>query len=243
MKKTINTLLTTSLTAMIISTPHALAADTGALKAFHATYQVVSEGSISMKGESERVLSQNADNKWLLKSRASALFASIEESSLFSLNQNQITPHQYLYNRKVLGKTRKANLSFDWQTQTVTNDVNNKPWKMDIQPGVMDKLSYQLQLQSDVAAGKKKFSYNVADGGRLKNYNFAVKGKETINTPAGNFNAVRVERIYTEAKDRQTLIWFAPALDYQMVKLYRQEKKDKIFSLELKTSNQKTHKP
>lgn len=238
MKKTIPSLLTLSLTAMIILTPHAQAADMSAFKAFHATYEVVSEGSISMTGESERVLSQNTDQKWLLKSRASALFASIEESSLFSLSQNQITPHQYLYNRKVLGKTRKANLSFDWQSQMVTNDVNNKPWKMSIKPGVMDKLSYQLQLQSDVATGKKEFSYDVADGGHMKNYSFTVKGEETITTPAGNFKAIRVERVYPEAKDRQTLIWFAPSLNYQMVKLFRQEKKDKTFSLKLKKIDQ-----
>lgn len=237
MRKTINTLCTATLATTIIFSPATHAADSGAIKAFQATYTVVSEGSVSMKGESIRSLSQNEQQQWLLQSQASALFASIKESSLFSVDQNQITPHQYTYNRKVLGKTRKANLSFDWQSQTVTNDVENKPWTMEIQPGVLDKLSYQLQLQADVAAGKKEFTYAVADGGHLKTYNFAVAGEETIETPAGNFKSIRVERVYKDNKDRQTLIWFAPALDFQLVKLLRQEKKDKTYSLLLKKTD------
>lgn len=237
MRKTIINLCSATLTTAIFFSPAALAADLGAIKAFQATYTVVSEGSVSLKGESTRSLRQNDKQQWLLQSQASALFASIKESSLFSVNQSQITPHQYSYNRKVLGKTRKANLSFDWQTQIVTNDVENKPWEMKVQPGVLDKLSYQLQLQTDVAAGKKELSYEVADGGRLKTYSFAVTGEETIETPAGSFKTIKVERVYKDNKDRQTLIWFAPALDFQLVKLFRQEKKDKTYSLLLKKTD------
>lgn len=236
MRKTITHLCSATLATTIFFSTATQAADSGAIKAFQATYTVTSEGSISLKGESTRSLSQNKQ-QWLLQSEASALFASIKESSLFSIEQSQITPHQYSYNRKVLGKTRKANLSFDWKAQTVTNDVENKPWKMEIQPGVLDKLSYQLQLQADVAAGKQQFKYEVADGGHLKTYSFAVTGEETIDTPAGSFKSIRVERVYKDKKDRQTLIWFAPALDFQLVKLFRKEKKDKTYSLLLKKTD------
>lgn len=240
MKTTLNrTVASITLTAATVFSgllSSQLHADT-TLQPFEATYKVVSEGTINMTGESLRSLQQE-DSNWRLVSKASAFVASIEESSLFAYQQTSIQPLSYHYNRKVLGKTRTANLTFDWQKNTVTNNVENKPWTMDIQPGVLDKLSYQLQLQADIAAGKTSLDYKVADGGRLKHYSFSVAGTEQIETPAGTFNAIRVERVYDDAGERQTLIWFAPELDYQLVKLYRQEKKDKTYSLILKR-NQK----
>lgn len=231
-KQTIySTLLATSL---CFTSSASYGAGTDVFQPFNATYKVVSEGSISMTGESQRSLTQK-DGNWTLSSSASALFATIEESSQFSLNQQQIQPLIYTYNRKVLGKTRKANLSFDWNTNRVENNVNDKPWSMDISKGVLDKLSYQLQLQADVASGLTDLNYKVADGGRLKEYSFAVTGKETISTPAGDFESIRVERKYDTDKGRSTQIWFAPALNYQLIQLRRVEKKNKMFSLVLKS--------
>ncbi len=234
MNKTITSLLRPILTLLVVLFSTLSFADSPPpLNAFHATYKVVSEGSISLEGESERILTIS-DDQWHFASRASALFAVIEESSQFVMDEGLIQPQQYLYNRKVLGKKRRADLSFNWQRNTVENNVENKPWSMHIKPGVQDKLSYQLQLQADVAAGKDHFSYEVADGGKLKHYQFAVTGTEKVSTPAGEFQAVRVERVYDTPKDKKTLIWFAPELDYQLIKLHRQEKKDKTFSISLK---------
>ncbi|MGB0467644.1 MAG: DUF3108 domain-containing protein [Pontibacterium sp.] len=235
MHKTIRYLSAFIITALIVSPfQGAHAQSNKTLSAFHAIYQVISEGTLSLEGESERSLSLTQDNQWQFQSKASAFFASLEESSRFSWVNGHIQPRQYLYTRKVLGKARKANLSFNWKNQTVINDVQNKPWRMKIKTGVLDKLSYQLQLQADIAAGKQDLSYEVADGGRLKHYQFAVKGHENISTPAGTYNAIRVERVYEKPSARKTLIWFAPSLNYQLIKLYRQEKKDKTYSLLLK---------
>lgn len=207
-------------------------ADTQPLTPFKATYKVITEGSVSLKGEGIRTLQQDKDGQWIFSSNASALFARINESSRFTLSGQQITPSEYLYSRKVLGKTRKAKLSFDWSSNTVINDVNDKPWTMNISPGVMDKLSYQLQLQQDLARGADTFSYRIADGGHLKEYAFNIIGQEEIDTPAGRFNAVHAQRIYDPAKkERSTHIWFAPALNYQLIKFLQEEDDGKTFSL------------
>lgn len=202
------------------------------LTPFKATYKVVTKGGISIEGEGVRTLQPTDNGQWRFSSKASALFARIDESSTFTLNAQQITPSEYLYNRKVLGKTRNARLSFDWADSIVTNDVNNKPWSMEIFPGVMDKLSYQLQLQLDIASGAESVNYTIADGGHLKQYSFKVIGQEEVDTPTGRFNAIRAERIYApEKKERSTHIWFAPALNYQLIKFMQEEDDGKIYSL------------
>lgn len=210
------------------------AANTPPIPPYVATFKADSKGSISASGTTTRQLSQLNNLSWKLSSESSALFARIDENSTFTHSQNLIAPHSYYYKRKVLGKTREAALSFDWQKNSVTNNVANQPWQMPISDGVQDKLSYQLQLRLDLINGKELLEYKVADGGRLKEYRFEIIGKEHIETPAGSFDSIKVRRLH-DSNDKKTLIWFAPSLNYQMIKLYRQTKKDKAFALSLQT--------
>ena len=50
---------------------------------------------------------------------------------------------------------------------------------------------------------------------------FKVEGNEQITTPAGSFNAVKVVRDRGEKSSRKTWIWFAPELDYMIVKIHQ----------------------
>ena len=52
---------------------------------------------------------------------------------------------------------------------------------MAIEPGIHDKLSYQLQMPADIADGKTSLSYQVADGGRLQTYRFNVTGEDRVD--------------------------------------------------------------
>ncbi|MGI1669764.1 MAG: DUF3108 domain-containing protein [Neptuniibacter sp.] len=215
--------------AFAASTPETLS-----LTPFTASYEVDWKSGISLSGSTVRKLATNESGGWTFESKASAMFASVFESSQFQLQGQQIKPLNYHFKQSVLGKKRIADVSFDWENLQVTNDVENKPWKMDISKGVQDKLSYQLLLQQDVAQGLQEFNYTVADGGKLKQYKFIVDGKEVIEAPIGTFESIRVKRIRDGKKNRETFIWFAPELGYQIIKLHQTEKKDKSYSLLLK---------
>lgn len=206
------------------------------LKPFDARYSIDWQGKVNFSGDAIRKLSKQQD-QWLLESNASSFFASLKESSRFNYG-NQIQPINYSFKRKVLGRTRKADLDFDWQQNKVTNDVNDQPWKMDIHPGVLDKLNVQLQLRLDLADGKTEFNYPVADGGHLKTYSFAIDGKERLKTEHGEYDTIRVKRVRAADSQRKTLIWFAPQLDYLMVQIHQVEKDDKSYSLQLKSFTQ-----
>lgn len=213
---------------------HASAASPETLKPFLAAYELDWDGPISVSGDTIRQLNQNDNGEWLFKSKASSMFASIFEQSRFTLKNNTLKPIHYTFKRSVFGKKRSAEISFDWLNKQVTNEVENKPWQMAVEEGVQDKLSYQLLLQQELSEGKTEFIYSVADGGILKEYKFRVDGKEQIKAPIGTYDAIRVKRVREADSPRQTYIWFAPELGFQIVKLKQIEKKNKAYTLLLK---------
>lgn len=202
---------------------------------FKAVYTTAFDMGISLSGEAVRELKPLPEGGWHFTSSASALMASISEKTRFHyLPTDSIRPDSYRYHRKVLGKSRKASVDFDWVQQQVTTVVKDKPWKMEVPAGTQDKLSYQLQMRLDLLAGKTEMTYAVADGGKLKEYRFKVTGEEEIETPYGRYTAVRVMRDRGEDADRETLIWFAPELDYLIVRLEQTESDGKTYALLLK---------
>lgn len=205
------------------------------LNSFKAVYTTAFDMGVSLNGEAIRVLKSLDNGSWSFSSEASALMAGISEKTRFTYQPSEhIKPLSYRYHRKVLGKSRKASVDFDWDSNRVTTVVKDTPWKMSVPEATQDKLSYQLQLRLDLMAGKTEMTYSVADGGKLKEYRFKVTGEESIETPFGTYNAVRVMRDRGENADRETLIWFAPELDYLIVRLEQTESDGKTYALLLK---------
>jgi len=200
------------------------------LKPYRAVYASKWNLGISFSGDAIRELKQAGD-QWSLSVNASAMIASINESSQFAYQGDQIKPNRYEYHRKVLGKKRDAVLQFNWSKGSVLNDIAEKPWSMDIPPNALDKLSYQLQLRLDLIAGKTNFEYQIADGGRLKTYRFKKLDEEIIKTPQGEYKAVKIQRDRGEDSKRETYIWMAPELDYLIVKLHQIETDGKEYTL------------
>lgn len=218
-----------ALTLTPAAAAHAEAPQT--LHPFRATYSATLDAGVAISADAVRELRQLEDGSWVFDSTANALVASQQEQSRFTYRDGMIRPLGYHYLREVLGKERRADITFDWQQGRVTTTVKGKPWQMSITPGTQDKLSYQLQLRRDLARGKTEMRYQVADGGPLSEYRFRVLGEETVSTPQGDYRTVKVERVREQDAGRTTHIWFAPALEYLIVKLYQTEPDGKEYGL------------
>jgi len=139
-----------------------------------------------------------------------------------------LKPLEYQYHRSGIGKNRDAILNFDWQQQVVNNNVQAKPWNMDVPMGALDKLLYQLQLKQDLTQAinsgdhHPKFTYQIADGGKLKEYQFEVLGEEVLNTPAGRFNTIKAQRVRDHSR-RSTIFWLAPDYNFLLVQFQQLE--------------------
>lgn len=185
-------------------------------KNFEAIYKAKYRG-ISVTAT--RTLETLGDGSQLYTFYAESWLADLKERSMFRWDESDhVVPVRYHYERTGLGRDREAILDFDWKNKKVTNDVESKPWKMDIPRLAMDKLSFQMQLRADLINGKPLTEYDIADGGRLKQYRFEVLGEEEVNTDAGRFKTVKVKRLREDA-DRHTTFWLAKDWDYMVVRL------------------------
>jgi len=198
---------------------------------FKATYKADYKG-LPLSAKGTRELTKLDHNRYMLSSTATSFFASIVEQSVFQLDANNTAvPLEYQYHRKGIGKNRDAVLEFDWENMSVLNNVESKPWNMKIDLGVMDKLLYQYQMRADLKHAMlskqpwPQLSYQIADGGRLKQYDFEILEEETISTNMGQIPTLKITRVREETSGRSTVFWLALNYDFMLVK-FQQLKDD-----------------
>ncbi|MFC2974066.1 DUF3108 domain-containing protein [Azotobacter bryophylli] len=204
------------------------------LHPFTASYTTDSS-QIPVSGTAERRLSQQADQSWKLEFEASMMIAGLQEESTFRVEQSHLLPLSYRYDRNGLGKVKHVEQDFDWKAKKVTGSDRGKPFQHSLNRGLLDKSTYQIALQKDVAEGKKSMSYRVVDGDDIEIYDFRVLGSERVDTQAGQIEAIKVERVRDPTKsNRQTIFWLAKDWNYLLVRLHQVEKDGKEYDIMLK---------
>lgn len=189
---------------------------------YRAVYRADYKG-LPFSAKGLRQLKKVDHNRYLLTSSARSFLASVTESSLLEWSDDKrLVPIEYHYHRKGIGRNRTAILNFDREKNKVRNDVQSKPWFMDVPDDVLDKLGYQLQMRLDLADRQnpmsgQPLSYSIADGGKLKTYEFRVLGEEWTDTPIGRFKTLKVTRV-RENKRRTTTFWLAIDWEYLLVR-------------------------
>lgn len=207
---------------------------------YRAVYEADYKGlPISAKGIRE--LKKNADGSYTLSSIATSFIAKLSETTQFDIVDKQYLPKHYEFHRSGIGKKRNAILDFDWQNQTVLNNVQSKPWKMSIPEGALDKLLYQLKMREDLQIARDAgipwpdLSYQIADGGKMKQYDFSVLGEAVIKTPIGALNTLKVQRMRKNSA-RTTIFWLSLEHDFMLVKFQQQKEDGSGFELRLKSA-------
>ncbi|APC18051.1 dehydrogenase [Pseudomonas frederiksbergensis] len=214
----------------LFALPLAQAAD---LQPFSASY-TADWKQLPMSGSAERSLSKNDNGSWTLNFKASMLVASLTEESTLKLDKDALLPQSYRFERGGLGKAKKVNLDFDWTTKMVTGTDRGDPVKVPLNTGMLDKSTYQLALQRDVAAGKKSMSYQVVEGEDTDTYDFRVIGQEKVQTKAGSVDAIKVERVRDPTQNKRiTEMWFAKDWGYILVALRQVETDGKEYNIML----------
>ena len=206
---------------------------------FKASYEL-SRGSMKI-GNASLEFSTGANGSYTYTSRSSTLRwvawflkGKLYETSHGTITENGFRPDRYHYKRSGGSREREADLTFDWQSLRVQNDVEDSRWGMDILPGTIDKLASQLGMMHALASGETDITFSIADGGKLKAYRFMVVGEETLELPAGTFATVKVSKL-REDDSRETLIWCAPALHYLPVRIRRRDKDDSEYQSDLES--------
>lgn len=195
-----------------------------ALTPISATYSATMDQGLSIDGTATRSLHQREDGTWLYRFDVESFIADITESVSFRWQDGRIRPLEYRYSLKgLMIRDRSRAMNFNWQTGTVSGSFEGDGFTMDMAENALDPLGFQLQMRQDLKEGLETMTYAVADDGDFDHDRFAVIGRENRPTPFGDMEAIKVEKVRDSDSKRQTLMWFAPELDYLLIRLVQVE--------------------
>ena len=158
-----------------------------------------------------------------------------EETSTLTMNNGKVTPQYYLYKREGTGRDKHYEWQYDFANKKAFDLKKNKVISLSEADNVQDKLSYHLQNRLDLLNNpeQKKFTYSViSTSGSIKEYTYQYDGEEELILPYGLVKTIRLKR-EVAAKKRITYAWFAPELDYLLVKLYQVKSGAEQFEVQL----------
>ncbi|MDH5573598.1 MAG: DUF3108 domain-containing protein [Gammaproteobacteria bacterium] len=206
-------------------------------KGFTAKYDVsiksmyigVATRQLTVKN-SQLIFTSIAEPKGLAK-----LFISdtVSETSVMEYSEDTIHSINYRYQQTGGKEEINDNVSFNKESNLIKLTHDNQQFP--VSENDYDVLNFQLALMLELQKHHNKFTFNVANHRGFYTYHVNVEGKETIHTPAGQFEVVKVNSIHSET-GRQFMLWCAPKLDYLPVKLeYIKKKGGDVSKLELKS--------
>lgn len=204
------------------------------LQPFHARYIAYRNGNDI--GEAVMSLETTDEGyKLFYQSDVSIFFLSDirSETSLFSLVDQRLVPEQYLYKREGTGPDKSLTLTFDDSNKTITIKARKKDPSAINWQGEWDNQLYRFDLQQQLQLGKTDVQYDLINyRGELKSYGFEVAGEEVLQLPFGKLNTIKVKTIRS-SKRRVTWSWFAPDLNYQLVRLQQFKEGDEQGDIQL----------
>jgi hypothetical protein len=194
-------------------------------KAFTATYRVLRDGS--PMGEATVSLKPLGGGQWEYSKHvrgtsglAALLGANLDEVSHFRWKGDVPEAISYDYRLDAAIKTKQRHVVVDWDKHQVSVDEGKGTLSYPSQPGMVERNTTALAIGLALRDGQKQIALPVAVRQEVETQRFEITGKEQVNVPAGNFDAVRVDR--TDA-DRGFSAWYAPGRYPLPVKLSQKD--------------------
>ncbi|MCU7958766.1 MAG: DUF3108 domain-containing protein [gamma proteobacterium symbiont of Bathyaustriella thionipta] len=146
----------------------------------------------------------------------------IVESSQGEISQNQIVPQQYHYHLLDTAEhpVKSIKVVFDRKKKRVITHINTDHWSMSIPAHTQDKLSVRIAMLMRLSNDQRNGRLPVADGGKLKYYQFHDQGSSLLQTLIGSYPAIKLE-LRKPGEARPTYSWVAETLDYIPLRIER----------------------
>ena len=201
------------------------------LEPFYREYNSTFAG---FSAKSSRELKEIEPGVWELSLKARNWIARYEETSRFTLSENGYPiPQTHYFKGRLFGVNREETTDFDWQNETANWQRGDDRRTADLHTGVVDRILYQILVPMDVESGKERTTYEFVNRGDLRTYQFETMGEETMDFDGQQITAVKLERIYDDG-EKQTSVWIAPDLGYEIVKIVHHDEDGADYLMELK---------
>ena len=206
------------LAAIAAVNAHSTRADAPQLSPFVANYDV-KYGSFSA-GTSRTELRRTAiPGQWQIESRTTAsglarlyFDDTIVQRSTFQLEADSLRPLSYWSDD---GKKRTS-LDFDWDAVRVKGNFQGAPIDIPAESGLQDAASMQAFVLLRLNGGSEPGVVAMIEKDRIKYFRYTLLRREKLKTALGVFDTL----VYRSARDgsaRETLLWYAPALEHATV--------------------------
>lgn len=157
----------------------------------------------------------------------------IHERSVLRQVRENVIPLEYRYVHEGSDKNRNEHYQYRWARHRASIDSRGEEKTLTIPVGTLDNSSLQLALMYDAGKGAARTSHPVISRGELKTYTFNNLGTESIETPLGSFETVKLQRRKDDDENTTYTTWYAPKLHYLPVKVENREDGDVVLSLQL----------
>ena len=195
------------------------------VKPFEATYNILHKGKKVGKGKRKlqyldnglAEYSYHTEIEWLIFSDTR------DELSRVKIENGHITPTHYVFKREGTGKDKSYEWAYDVANNTALDIKRKREKDVEYPANIQDKLSYHFQHRLNLIANPKQDHYVypvISTSGKIKNYVYQYDGEDELMLPYGLVKTIRLKREVVDKK-RITYAWFAPELNYLLVKLHQ----------------------
>lgn len=215
-------------------------AEAPVLAGFRAEYELIRNGKPT--GQAVYRLRTIAPGRWEMNNQTSgthgmAAFVGfrLNESARLVWVDGHFASDGYQYLQQAAFSKRTRSLEINRAAERATSIDGKKRYDIAYRPDLLDRQSVGIVLAHDLAAGHRgTLVYTVAGRRALSRRVFQTVGAETLLTPAGTFDTIKVARIREDEEKRETLTWFAQAGHLFPIQIERTEENGERILLRLR---------
>ncbi|WP_237134495.1 DUF3108 domain-containing protein [Pseudohongiella sp. O18] len=151
-----------------------------------------------------------------------ATLISVEESTLFEWSDRGAVPLAYGYQQGGI-RDRDESISFDWAAGSAELRRDENRQQLSLPAGIQDNLSVTAQMSAELqrlaesdgieSALGTSLHFTMIDSREIDQHEYALLSLETMTTPVGELQTLKLERVREPDSDRSTVLWLA--LDYE----------------------------
>lgn len=196
---------------------------------YRAVYEGTYNGrSFGTEGQAELVAL--GDNRYRSRVEVDNLIFDILEEATFHYENGEFTPQVYHSRRDTLFTKRHKTVAFDWDNAQVEWRYKKDKGHYPLPPDAVDAMTMELSVGYALRLSHepRELRFLEADRKRIKERRFEIKASETLNTELGEMEVIQVEQQRDDDGDRATLLWFAPGLNYVLVRVVHLDDGDRF---------------
>ncbi|MBM5811471.1 MAG: DUF3108 domain-containing protein [Gammaproteobacteria bacterium] len=217
-----------------------LLAQADGLAPFVAEYEV-RYGSMAVGSSRTELGHGTVPGHWFIETRSNASgFArlitsgTLVQRSDFELTGAEIRPLRYRFDDGSRRAAEDVMLDFDWSAGRVRGSAEGDPVDLAIEAGLQDAASIQALVQARVASGAEPGDVAMIEKDFVKYYRYERVSAQPLRTALGELDTIlyRSTRI---GRERETLLWLAPALGWVTVQAEQRRNGKRTFQTRIRS--------